>query len=146
MLIYFSTKNTAYGDLTGRFPHKLSQGNQYLLVIYDYDSNAILAEPLKTRSAGEITKAWIKIHDKLAKQGTAPSIYIIDNEASLELKTALKKKQLAYQLVSPLVHHQNAAERAIRTYKNHLLTILAGADIQHPVSEWDRSQKIRWTI
>ena len=79
MLIDFSPKNTAYGDLTGRFPHKSSRGNQYLLVIYDYDSNAILAEPLKTRSAGEITNASIKKHEKLSKQGTAPSIYIIGN-------------------------------------------------------------------
>ena len=110
MLIDFSPKNTAYGDLTGRFPHKSSRGNQYLLVIYDYDSNAISAEPLKTRSASEITKAWINIHEKLAKQGTAPSIYIIGNEASNELKTALKKKQLTYQLVPPHIHRQNAAE------------------------------------
>ena len=138
MLIDFSPKHTAYGDLTGRFPYKSSRGNQYLLVIYDYDSNAILAEPLKSRSASEISKAWIKLHDKLATNGTAPGIYIIDNEASHELKAALKKKQLTYQLVPPHVHRRNAAERAIRTYKNHLLAILAGADKEYPVSEWDR--------
>ena len=126
------------GDLTGRFPHKLSRGNQYLLVIYDYDSNAILAEPLKTRLAGEMTKAWMRIHNKLATQGTDPSIYIIDNEASLELKTALNKRKVTFQLVSPHVHRQNAAEQAIITFKNHLLAILAGADTEYPVSEWDR--------
>ena len=98
----------------------------------------ILAEPLKTRSTSEITKAWMQLHKKLSGQGTAPSIYIIDNEACNELKTALKKKQLTYQLVPPHVHRQNAAERAIRTYKNHLLTILAGADKEYPVSEWDQ--------
>ena len=80
----------------------------------------------------------MKIHDKLAKQETLPSIYIIDNEASLELKNTLRKKQVTYQLVPPHVHRRNAAERAIRTFKNHLLTILAGADKEYPVSECDR--------
>ena len=76
--------------------HKSSCGNQYLLVIYDYDSNAILAEPLKTRLAGDITKAWMKIHNKLVTQGSSPSIYIIDNEAPLELKTALNKRKVTF--------------------------------------------------
>ena len=78
------------------------------------------------------------LHKKLAGQFTLPSIYIIDNKASHELKTALKKKQLTYQLVPPHVHRRNAVERAISTYKNHLLAILAGADKEYPVSEWDR--------
>jgi hypothetical protein len=137
-LIEFNTKNTGYSDLTGHFPHKSSRGNQYLLIIYDYDSNAILAEPLKYKTAGEITKAWLQIHTKLSNQGASPSIYIIDNEASNQLKTALKKKQIQYQLVPPHVHRRNAAERAIRTYKNHLLAILAGADPDYPITEWDR--------
>jgi hypothetical protein len=36
-----------YLDLTGRFPTKLQQGNLYILILYTYDDNAILAEPLK---------------------------------------------------------------------------------------------------
>jgi hypothetical protein len=36
-----------YTDQTGCFPVTSSQGNQYILVLYDYDSNAILVEPLK---------------------------------------------------------------------------------------------------
>ena len=39
----FNPKETAYSDLSGRFPHKSSRGHQYMLVVYDYDSNAILA-------------------------------------------------------------------------------------------------------
>ena len=41
-LIPFSSTTTAYQDLTGRFPHKSSRGNEYLLVVYDFDSNTIL--------------------------------------------------------------------------------------------------------
>ena len=45
---------------------------------------------------------------------------------------------MTFQLVPPHVHRQNAAERAIRTFKNHFLAILATADPQLPASEWDR--------
>ncbi len=41
-IVPFVTKNTVYHDLTGRFPHRSSQGNEYLLIVYDYDSNSIL--------------------------------------------------------------------------------------------------------
>ena len=44
-----------------------------------------------------------------------PKIYLLDNEASLELKSDTTKKQIKYQLVPPKNHCRNAAERAIRT-------------------------------
>jgi hypothetical protein len=45
----FIAKQRAYHDLTGRFPHRSSRGNEYILVVYDYDSNAILSCPIKTK-------------------------------------------------------------------------------------------------
>ena len=50
-------KQTAFFDLTGRFPHQSAQGNNYLMVTYDYDSNAILVQAIATREASAITKA-----------------------------------------------------------------------------------------
>ena len=35
-----------YTDQTGRFPVTSSQGNKYILLLYDYDTNAILTEPI----------------------------------------------------------------------------------------------------
>ena len=54
VIIPFTTTGKTYQDLTGRFPHKSSRGNEYLMVAYDFDSNAILAEPLKSRRGKEI--------------------------------------------------------------------------------------------
>ena len=51
-----------YTDITGRFPRQLSRGNQYLLLVYDYNSNGILVEPLKSRQAAEITRGWKLLH------------------------------------------------------------------------------------
>ena len=45
-------------DLTGRFPHTSSRGNTYIFLMYDYDTNAILLEPIKNRQAKTITTAY----------------------------------------------------------------------------------------
>ena len=84
--------NKAYCDLTGRFPHKSTRGNQYLIVFYDYDSNAILFEPLKTRQAQEIMQAFYKIVNKLTKYSKEPKLFILDNECSNDLKISILKK------------------------------------------------------
>ena len=62
----------------------------------------------------------------------------MDNEDSTDLKTSLHKNNIQYQLVLPHIHRRNSAERAIRTFKTHLLAYLAGADPEFPVSEWGR--------
>ena len=36
------------------------------------------------------------------------------------------------------MHRRNAAERAIRTFKNHFVTILCGCDPEFPLHLWDR--------
>ena len=46
-IIPFNINRKVFGDLTGALPHKSSRGNLYVMVLYDYYSNAILAEPIK---------------------------------------------------------------------------------------------------
>jgi hypothetical protein len=43
-----------YTDQTGRFPVVSSRGNKYIMILYDYDSNTILAKPIKDRTAPEL--------------------------------------------------------------------------------------------
>ena len=62
----------AFGDLAGQYPIPSSTGSNYILVVYSYDSNAILAEPMKSRNKGDILKAYRKIHTKLVLQGLKP--------------------------------------------------------------------------
>ena len=54
-----------FTDQTGRFPTKSSRGNQYIMVAYNQDSNAILAEPIKNRSAQVLLLAMTTIHTYL---------------------------------------------------------------------------------
>ena len=54
--LFASIENTGkiYTDQTGRFPVTESKGNKYILLMYDYDLNAILTEPIKNRTATDI--------------------------------------------------------------------------------------------
>ena len=109
-----------------------------MFVLYDYDSNLIQGEPIKNRQAKTIVEAWEKLHKHLTTHGHQTKNFILDNECSRDLKLALKKHEKTYELTPPNMHRQNAAERAIRTFKNHLLSGLATCDPNFPISEWDR--------
>ena len=37
-------KATSYSNLTRRFPHQSAQGNNYIVITYNYDSNSILVK------------------------------------------------------------------------------------------------------
>jgi hypothetical protein len=47
-----------YTDQTGRFPVVSSKGNKYIMILYVYDNNAILAQPIKYRKAPELLRAF----------------------------------------------------------------------------------------
>ena len=53
--------NKIYTNQTGRFPVTSSKGTKYLCIAYEYDSNAILAKPMKGRKGSEILMAYKEI-------------------------------------------------------------------------------------
>ena len=85
-----------YLHLTGRFPYRLAQGNQYVFVTYHVAANAILIKAIKNRESDEVTKAWEYTNNRLKKSNETPYLYIIDNEASKQLKVAMTKENIAY--------------------------------------------------
>jgi hypothetical protein len=100
----------SYSDLTGRFPCKSDRGNQYVLVLYVYDDNAILVEPIKNRSENEQVKAY-KILLERANKCSQLKMHWMDNAASKAVKDVLVNTyKLTYQLVPPHIHRRNAAE------------------------------------
>ena len=127
-----------YSDLTGRFPFQSTKGNEYILIMKDYDSNAILAKPVKNRQAGVLKDAFIDLFQRFNRVGAALLFYILNNKCSNDLKLALSKNNLKFQLAPPHQHRRNAAERAIQTFKNHFIAGLASTDPKFPIHEWDR--------
>ena len=127
-----------YTDQTGRFPVTSATNNKYIFVLYDHDSNAILAEPLKNRKGQTLIDAFLKLTNLLKSRGMQPKFQILDNEASVELKKAITTQNIKFQLAPPNIHRRNAAERAIRTFKNHFIAGLASVDPDFPLHQWDQ--------
>ena len=50
----------------------------------------------------------------------------------------MEHKKVDFQLAPPHIHRRNAAERAIRTFKDHFLAGLASLDPTFPMYLWDR--------
>ena len=66
--------------------------------------------------------------DNLQQAGFPSQVHRMDNEASTAIKTLLKHEyNITYQLAPPHIHRRNAAERAIRTFKDHVIAILGSA-------------------
>jgi hypothetical protein len=78
-----------YTDQTGRFTVVSSKSKKCIMILYDYDSNAILAQPIKDRTAPELLKAFQFMERELVARGLKPKLMKLDNEASKLLKTYL---------------------------------------------------------
>ena len=127
-----------YTDLTGRFPVQSSRGHKYILVAYNFDSNSIHVRPLKSRHDNDTIQAYEDIYNMLKQRGQKPLLHWLDNEASKALKNFIQKEQTEYQLTPPHIHRRNAAERVIRTFKNHFISGLCSVDNNFSLHLWCR--------
>ena len=108
------------------------------MIAYHCNSNLILAEPFSSRKDTHQLLAYDKIMQRLTSNKLSVDIQILDKEASADYKRTIKTKwNDNYQLVPPNTHRRNAAERAIRTFKAHFLSILAGVAPDFPRIMWD---------
>ena len=113
LLDFHSPTGQIHTDQTGRFPVQSSCGSKYVMILYDYDSNAILAETMKSQTAQEMVRAYEKLHTYLVTRGLTPKLQRLNNEASQTLKDFMRKKNIDFQLAPPHCHRRNSAERAI---------------------------------
>jgi hypothetical protein len=134
----YDTTGEIATDQTGKFPTTSIRGHKYVLILYDYNSNSILAETMRNCSDTEHLRAYNSLHQHLVERGFKPQLQKLDNEASKALKRSIRDKGIDYQLVPPHAHRRNAAERAIRTFKNHFIACLGTTDKNFPLHLWDR--------
>ena len=95
------TKGQVHSDLTGRFHTPSSKGKHYILIVYCYDSNAILMRALQNRQAKTILDAYKSIHAQLLRGGCRPKLQRLDNEASNILKSFMKDENIDFQQAPP---------------------------------------------
>jgi hypothetical protein len=93
---------------------------------------------MKSHSVSEWFKAYDTIHQELTVKGIKPKLQTLDNEASTALNNFFTFNDIAYQLIPPHYHRRNAVERAIRTFKEHIVAGLSLVDPAFPLHLWDR--------
>lgn len=122
----------------GRFPHTSSQGNKYIMVLYHYAFNAILATPMKNQLNNTIIETYRKMLQPLLLAGFKPDLHMMGNKMSKQVQQFFDSAGISYQLAPPHIHRCNAAKRAIRTFKNHFIAGLASTDKTFPIYLLDR--------
>jgi hypothetical protein len=114
------------------------QGNKYIMVMVEIDSNPILVEPMKSRKDEEMIRAYNALLLRLKQAGIVSKKHILDNKVSENMKNHIRNTCKFYmELVPPGCHQRNAAKVAIRNFKAHFLSILASVADNFPPSLWD---------
>ena len=126
-----------YSDKPGRFPVKSKRGHEYILIMYSEDGNYIHAVPMRTRGASDHINAYKSGVEFFSRHGCKPHLEYIDNECSKSLMEYCATENIHIQLLPPNNHRASKAERAIRTFKNHYISILCGLDPSFPLTAWD---------
>ena len=135
----YDVRNTMFSDQTGQFPKRSLRGNKYIMVMVEIDSNAILVEPMKSRKDAEMIRAYKLLLMRLKRAGIIPKKHVLDNEVSETMKNIIRdENKMQLELVPPGCHRRNAAEVAIRNFKAHFLSVLAGVSDDFPLQLWDR--------
>lgn len=88
----------------GQFPAVLSRGNKYIMMLYNYNSNANLAKPMKARTDKEMVQAYSTLFKHLEMRGLKPQLQKLDNEAPPGLKNYMYSNNVSFQLVPPHVN------------------------------------------
>jgi hypothetical protein len=128
---------TLYNNLTSTFPFISLEGNVCFLIVYHYESNAILALPISGFSNPVIFAVYKQQYKLLDSKGFVVKLNLMDNQASNIIVQFLIPKQCDLMLVEPNNHRVNATEHAVQTFEDHFVSVLATTDSKCPLQLWD---------
>ena len=92
---------------------------------------------MPTRTDATMVTAFQEVITVLKARGYSPALNVMDNECSKTVEQYIRSNNIAIQLVPPDNHRVNAAERAIATFKEHLIAGLSTVDKLCPLQLWD---------
>jgi hypothetical protein len=118
----------AHSDTTGALPVSGRKGANYQCIFYHEDSNVIHIETSKSRSGTDLLAALQRAVKFFSDNGAAPLLVRMDNECATATKEWLKKAPIKLELTPVAQHRTNKAERAISTWKDHFIAVLATTD------------------
>jgi hypothetical protein len=109
------------------------------MVLVKIDSNAILIEPMKSCKDAEMIRAYDVLVQRLLAANIHPQKHVLNNKILDNMKLHIKETyKFQLEMVPPGSHRRNAAKVAIRNFKTHFLSVLAGTADSFPLHLWDR--------
>ena len=114
-----------------------SHGHSYTLVLYNCNRNYIHSDHMPTRHAKSILAAYQKAIAVRIKSGLQPKLQQFNNECSLILQTIMDTQEIYFQLEQNHIHHHNADECAMYTFKSHLIYDLCSTDENFALNPWE---------
>jgi hypothetical protein len=109
------------------------QGNVCFLIVYHYETNAILAVPISNFTNAAILEAYQSQLELLEEKGYKMRLNVMDNQASNVVKKYLTTKGCQNMVVEPNNRRVKAAEQAVQTFKAHFISALATTDKDFPL-------------
>ena len=106
-----------YTDQNGKFLVMSNLGNWYIIILYERDGSLILVKPMKTKSSGEMNRAYNKFMQQLQDHGVHAKKHILDKEATNVFWNNMIKWHWLQKL-PPHIDRQNVTEKAISMFKD----------------------------
>jgi hypothetical protein len=144
----FAEKQTGilYNDLTGLFPYMSLKGNVCFLIVYHYESNAILMLPISGFDNNTIFAMYKTQFEFLESKGHKIRLNVMDNRCTKQIKKFLTANDCNLLLVESHNHRINAVERAIQIFKDHFISALATTDSKFPLQLYGTSSHLKSRI
>ena len=131
---FMTSDNDLHCDATGRFPIEAEDGSNYVVVsVY---KNYIHAVTMPDRSAISYRTAYQEIFSFFKLHDADINLIILDNETSYLVEQYFKSENVLFQYVPPNDHRANRAERAIQSFKNHMISSLSTVSALFPMKKW----------
>ena len=121
--MHTAEREISSSDLPAEFPVNSFEGNKYVLITVF--KNYIHPEGMPDKTAWSYKKAYQATFNFFAKKGHTPNLHRIDNETSEIVHNYIEnERNITIQYVSPGNHRTLPAERAIQTFKNHVISTI----------------------
>ncbi len=101
----YMVRKTMFSNQTGQFPTRFLQGNKYIMVMLEIDSNAILVKPMNNCKDAKMIQAYNVLLLRLKWAGIVPKKHVLDNQVSKNMKNHIHDTcKFDMELVPPGCH------------------------------------------
>ncbi len=92
------------------------------MVAIHINANYIFCKPMKYKTESEIIAVYQQIVNRMRTANLGLTHHRLDNEASTAFKECIRDNGMTHKLVPLNNHRHNLAERAIQTFKHHIIS------------------------